>query len=88
MEYDISKLSKATSGFIGLDVANGYTIKFVDAVKKLRDKCPHATIAAGNVCADMTQELILAGADIVKIRLSLHNKNQNWYWLSSIKCCY
>ena len=65
---DISKLSKATSGFIGLDVANGYTIKFVDAVKKLRDKCPHATIAAGNVVtADMTQELILAGADIVKV---------------------
>ena len=65
---DISKLSKANSGFIGLDVANGYTIKFVDSVKKLRDKCPNATIAAGNVVtADMTQELILAGADIVKV---------------------
>ena len=65
---DISKLSKTSSGFIGLDVANGYTIKFVDAVKKLRDKCPKATIAAGNVVtADMTQELILAGADIVKV---------------------
>ena len=65
---DISKLSKANSGFIGLDVANGYTIKFVDSVKKLRDKCPKATIAAGNVVtADMTQELILAGADIVKV---------------------
>ena len=65
---DISKLSKTSSGFIGLDVANGYTIKFVDAVKKLREKCPKATIAAGNVVtADMTQELILAGADIVKV---------------------
>ncbi len=65
---DINNLAKATSGFIGLDVANGYTIKFVDAVKKLRDKCPDATIAAGNVVtADMTQELILAGADIVKV---------------------
>ena len=65
---DIKNLAKATSGFIGLDVANGYTIKFVDAVKKLRDKCPDATIAAGNVVtADMTQELILAGADIVKV---------------------
>jgi GMP reductase len=53
---DISKLS------------NGYTIKFVDAVKQLREKCPKATIAAGNVVtADMTQELILAGADIVKV---------------------
>ena len=63
---DINMLSKLSSGFIGLDVANGYTIRFVDAVKKLRDKCPNATIAAGNVVtADMTQELILAGADIV-----------------------
>ena len=65
---DIKNLAKTASGFIGLDVANGYTIKFVDAVKKLRDKCPDATIAAGNVVtADMTQELILAGADIVKV---------------------
>ena len=65
---DISKLSKASSAFIGLDVANGYTIKFVDAVKQLREKCPKATIAAGTgVTADMTQELILAGADIVKV---------------------
>ena len=65
---DISKLSKMSSGFIGLDVANGYTIKFVEAVKRLRDECPNATIAAGNVVtADMTQELILAGADIVKV---------------------
>ena len=65
---DISKLSKASSAFIGLDVANGYTIKFVDAVKQLREKCPKATIAAGNVVtADMTQELILSGADIVKV---------------------
>ena len=65
---DIKYLSKIKKGFIGLDVANGYTIRFVDAVKKLRDKCPEATIAAGNVVtADMTQELILAGADIVKV---------------------
>ena len=65
---DISKLSKVSAGFIGLDVANGYTIRFVDAVKKLREECPNATIAAGNVVtADMTQELILAGADIIKV---------------------
>ena len=68
MVWRYSKLSKTSTGFIGLDVANGYTIKFVDSVKKLRDKCPNATIAAGNVVtADMTQELILAGADIVKV---------------------
>jgi len=65
---EIDNLKEVQSGFIGLDVANGYTIRFVDAVKKLREKCPNATIAAGNVVtADMTQELVLAGADIVKV---------------------
>ena len=65
---DIAKLSALSTDFIGLDVANGYTIRFVDAVKKLREERPNATIAAGNVVtADMTQELILAGADIVKV---------------------
>ena len=54
--------------FLGLDVANGYTISFVDGLKRLRDRCPNATIIAGNVVtADMTSELILAGADIVKV---------------------
>ena len=65
---EIDNLKEVQSGFIGLDVANGYTIRFVDAVKKLRENCPDATIAAGNVVtADMTQELVLAGADIVKV---------------------
>ena len=65
---EIDDLKEVQSGFVGLDVANGYTIRFVDAVKKLREKCPDATIAAGNVVtADMTQELVLAGADIVKV---------------------
>ena len=55
-------------GFIGIDVANGYTINFVEALKNLREQLPKATIIAGNVVtADMTQELILAGADIVKV---------------------
>ena len=52
--------------FIGLDVANGYTINFVDAVKRLRNELPDATIIAGNVVTgDMTTELLLAGADII-----------------------
>ena len=54
--------------FVGLDVANGYTINFVQAIKHLRTLLPSATIIAGNVVtADMTAELILAGADIVKV---------------------
>ena len=54
--------------FMGIDVANGYTIPVIDAVKSLREKVPNATIVVGNVVtADMTQELILAGADIIKV---------------------
>ena len=54
--------------FIGLDVANGYTINFVDSIKRLRNEIPDATIIAGNVVTgDMVAELIVAGVDIVKV---------------------
>jgi len=54
--------------FLCLDVANGYSEKFVDFVKEMRDKLPATTIMAGNVVTnEMTEELILAGADIVKV---------------------
>ena len=54
--------------FVGLDVANGYTINFIDSIKRLRDHLPHSTMIAGNVVTpDMTIELILAGVDIVKV---------------------
>lgn len=51
-----------------LDVANGYTEQFVAAVRGLRETYPDLVIMAGNVVtADMTEALILAGADIVKV---------------------
>ncbi len=54
--------------FICIDVANGYSEHFGDFVSKVRTAYPHTTIIAGNVVtADMTQELILRGADIVKV---------------------
>lgn len=54
--------------FICIDVANGYQERFGDYVQKVREALPHCTIIAGNVVtADMTQELILRGADIVKV---------------------
>ncbi len=54
--------------FICIDVANGYSEHFGDFVSKVRITFPHCTIIAGNVVtADMTQELILRGADIVKV---------------------
>ncbi len=67
---DIETLTELSSkfNFIGLDVANGYTVRFVNAVKQLRQNNPDSIIVAGNVVtADMTQELILAGADIIKV---------------------
>ncbi len=54
--------------FLCLDVANGYREDFVVAVKKYRDKFSDKIIIAGNVATrEMTEALILAGADIVKI---------------------
>ena len=54
--------------FICIDVANGYSEHFSAFVKSVRDKYPTKTIIAGNVVtADMTQELVLSGADIVKV---------------------
>ncbi|MFM9973259.1 MAG: GMP reductase [Beijerinckiaceae bacterium] len=53
---------------ICMDVANGYTESFVDMVKRVRDDNPDAVIMAGNVVTgDMTEALVLAGADIVKV---------------------
>lgn len=54
--------------FICIDVANGYSEHFGDFVAQIREAYPGITIIAGNVVtADMTQELILRGADIVKV---------------------
>ena len=54
--------------FICIDVANGYSEHFGDFVESVRKAYPEHIIIAGNVVtADMTQELILRGADIVKV---------------------
>lgn len=54
--------------FICVDVANGYTQRFVDFVKRVRRSFPNKVIIAGNVVSgEMTEELILSGADIVKV---------------------
>ena len=54
--------------FICVDVANGYSEHFVEFVRKIRDACPNHVILAGNVVTgEMVEELILSGADIVKV---------------------
>jgi GMP reductase len=72
-DKDFDKLIKFANDqpeikFICIDVANGYSEHFGGFVAKVREKFPKHTIIAGNVVtADMTQELILRGADIVKV---------------------
>jgi GMP reductase len=54
--------------FICLDVANGYTEKFSELVYNIRKYHSNLIIMAGNVVSpEMTEALILAGADIVKV---------------------
>ena len=54
--------------FICIDVANGYTEHFTNFIKSVRDKYPTKTIIAGNVVTgEMTEELIIRGADVVKV---------------------
>jgi len=70
---DFNKLKEvltqcSTIKFICIDVANGYSEYFGDFIERVRTEFPDKTIIAGNVVtADMTQELILRGADIVKV---------------------
>ncbi len=54
--------------FICIDVANGYSEHFADFVKQTRDQYPDKVIIAGNVVTgEMVEELLLSGADIVKV---------------------
>jgi len=54
--------------YVCIDVANGYSERFVDFVRQFRNKFPNVVIIAGNVVTgEMTEELILNGADIVKV---------------------
>jgi len=61
------KLSRSIK-YVCIDVANGYSERFLDYVARFRDRHPEVVIIAGNVVtADITEELILKGADIVKV---------------------
>jgi GMP reductase len=71
-DHDFELITKVLNiiptDFICLDVANGYSQFFVDYVKKVRNAFPNKTIMAGNVVTgEMAEELILSGADIVKV---------------------
>lgn len=71
-ENDFTKLVEIVGQtgvkMICLDVANGYSELFVNCVKRVRAQFPDKTIIAGNVVTgEMVEELILSGADIVKV---------------------
>ncbi|MEN9909720.1 MAG: hypothetical protein RLZZ540_2869 [Bacteroidota bacterium] len=54
--------------FICIDVANGYSEHFVNFLKQTRKQFPNKVIIAGNVVTgEMVEELLLAGADIIKV---------------------
>ena len=54
--------------FICIDVANGYAQSFVEFVRRARAAFGDKTIVAGNVVTgEMVEELLLSGADIVKV---------------------
>ena len=54
--------------YVCVDVANGYSERFSEFIKQLREAYPHVVIIAGNVVTgEMTEELMLSGADIVKV---------------------
>jgi len=69
-EYIFSLLSNSDFKIdkLCIDIANGYIPKLTEFVKEVRNKFPDVLIMVGNVVTgDMTQDLILSGADIVKV---------------------
>jgi GMP reductase len=54
--------------YICIDVANGYSEHFVSFLKIIRHYFPNKIICAGNVVTgEMVEELIISGADVVKV---------------------
>ena len=67
-DFSLDKEFYDKFNFLLVDVANGYRECFLEFIKELRSKFPNKIIIAGNVATrEMTEALILAGADIVKI---------------------
>ena len=71
-EHDLEKLDRVMGTnpvkYLCIDVANGYSERFATIVEQIRNKYAELIIIAGNVVTgEMTEELILSGADIVKV---------------------
>ncbi len=74
-DEDIQKLKQMIKkklinkfSFICIDVPNGYLERFTDTIRLVRKLCPDHIIIAGNIVTnEMAEEIILNGADIVKV---------------------
>ena len=72
-ESDFEKISSVIATnpklrFICIDVANGYSEHFADFVRRARAAFTDKIIMAGNVVTgEMVEELLLCGADIIKV---------------------
>ena len=65
---DVYEQTGSRLKYVCIDVANGYSSRFRDTVSEFIMMYPNLVIIAGNVVTgEMTEELILAGADIVKV---------------------
>lgn len=68
MDFFDHDLMFPSTPWICIDVPNGYMEDLVKLVKDIRTNYPDHTLIVGNVVtAEMTEALILAGADIVKV---------------------
>ena len=65
---NVMELSSGVIKYVCVDVANGYSTRFAEVIRTIRAQFDDIVIIAGNVVTgEMTEELILAGADIVKV---------------------
>lgn len=68
LEFLRQVVEKTQPKFVCIDVANGYTERFAGFISQVRSLYPNINIIAGNVVTgEMVEQLILAGADIVKV---------------------
>ncbi len=63
-----SALAQAKVDLFALDTAHGHSANVIKMVAKVKEKFPNIPLMAGNVAtAEATEELLRAGADIVKV---------------------
>ena len=73
LKDDLAKLDQILerhpqARFICMDVANGYSEHFVERIAQVRERHRDRVIIAGNVVTgEMVEQLLLSGADVVKV---------------------